>query len=706
MPSTFLRTERDEELLIWWLDQEGDRHNKITMEALAEMEQSLGEVEADPEIRGIVVISAKSDSFIVGADVRMLQGFRSRSDAEELSRRAHSLIARVRSLGKPVVAAIHGPAMGGGLELALACTARIASDHPATKFALPEVRLGLLPGGGGTQLLPRLVGITRALPILLTGKNVYPRPARRMGLVDALIHRPGLLSAGKQMARELIAGRREASPSQRSLLESNPLTRKLIYAGAEKQVWKETRGNYPAPTRIIECVRTGIENGLDEGFLTEERHFGDLAVTPESVELVRLFFAKGEAEKNPYEGGRDVRLLGILGAGLMGSGIAQVSAENGIDVVVKDRSLELASKAREQVFRESTSRVRKTAIRPFDRDRIFERVTATGDYTPFRNVQMVIEAAPEDVTLKQELIREVERHVKPETVFASNTSSIPIGRLAEASARAELIIGMHYFSPVPRMPLLEIIRMESTPEWVLATAVDVGLAQGKTIIVVNDGPGFYTTRILAVYMNEALLLLKDGAKIEQVDEAMRDFGFPMGPFELFDLVGIDVATKITDVLSEFFSSRGLVPSLAAHALVERGLKGQKTQAGFYRYEGDSRRPAKKGVNEAAYEAVGKGKDIEQDIGQDVAQERLSLAMINEAVKCLDEGILRSAQDGDVGAVFGLGFPPFRGGPFRYIDARGAKDVYERLLFLNEKLGERFRPAALLQKHAASGKAFT
>ncbi|MEX0820837.1 MAG: 3-hydroxyacyl-CoA dehydrogenase NAD-binding domain-containing protein [Rhodothermales bacterium] len=706
MNGHFLRTERDDELVIWWLDQRDDAHNKLSTRALDEIGQAIDEAKAEPDVRGIVVLSAKADSFIVGADVREIQAFSSRDEAAALSRTAHALIERVRGLDIPIVAGIHGPAIGGGLEFALACTMRIATDHPATTFSLPEVKLGLLPGGGGTQFLPRLIGIQQSLPMLLTGKNVYPRPARRMGLVDELIHRPGLATAAKAAARALITDNRKVERGktlQERVLEGNPLTRRIIYRKASERVDRQTRGNYPAPIRIIECVRAGIEDGLEEGLRREAEAFADLAMTPESRELVRLFFAKNDAERNPLSHeARTVRAVGVLGAGLMGSGIAGVTAENGLDVVVKDRSLELAAASREHVFSTATRKVKKGAMSRFERDVVVERVTATGTYDAFKGVDLVIEAAPEDEALKKQLIRDVEQVVGPDCIFASNTSSIPISDLAEASSRPDRVIGMHYFSPVPKVPLLEIIRTEQTPDWVLATAIDVGLAQGKTVIVVSDGHGFYTTRILALYMNEALDLLVDGADIESVDRAMRNFGFPMGPYEIFDLVGLDVASKITHVMEEIFSRRGYRPNRRADEMVDAGWIGQKSNRGFYSYE----KGKKKEVNDDAYrffrEHAAQGR---VDFSEDEIQHRLALTLVNEAARCLEDGILHSAVDGDVGAVFGLGFPPFLGGPFRYVDREGPDQVVARLDLLADRHGPQFSPASDLRRMADEGRTY-
>ena len=686
----------DDGIAVWWLDDPSEPHNTLSMRTLDDIERALDET-AERGARAAIIISGKPNSFVVGADIRMLRDVESAPEAATISRRGHELLGRVREADIPFVAAIHGPALGGGLELALACSYRIATDHGATRFGLPEVNLGLLPGGGGTQLLPRLIGLQKSLELMLTGKNTYPKPARRMGLVDALIHRPGLLRAASEAARTLAGdGNQEADATRASwqtrAMEATRVMREIIYKKAAESADRKTRGNYPAPRKIIDCVRTGLEEGLEEGLRQEERSFGDLAVSPQSRELIRLFFAKNEAEKNPLaDQVHTVKTVGVLGAGLMGSGIAQVSAEAGLEVIVKDRNLGLAAKAKKQVFEEADRRVNKRAMTAFERDILVERVVPVDDYALLDDVEMVIEAAPENVDLKHGLIRDVEGVAPESCIFASNTSSIPIETLAAASARPDQVIGMHYFSPVPKIPLLEIVRTKSTPDWVLATAIDVGLKQGKTIIVVNDGPGFYTTRILAVYMNEALDVLAAGGRIDDVDRAMKDFGFPMGPFELFDLVGLDVSAKITEVLSKYFEERGIAPNGRASKMTEEGFAGRKSGRGFYTYDGDE----KDEVNEAAYQFFDGGS--RGDLDPSAVQERLSLVMVNEAAYCLDEGILQSAQDGDVGAVFGLGFPPFRGGPFRHAETIGAGEVRRRLESLRDRYGPQFTPAPRFQR---------
>lgn len=707
---TMVEIEQRGDVGILWLDQPGEAVNTLSPETLDAFEAALDRVADDAGIRGLVVASRKPDSFIAGADLRVLQSARDRDEVEGLSRRGHALLERVRSLGKPVVAAIHGPALGGGLEVALACTYRIASTHPKTRFALPEVRLGLLPAGGGTQLLPRLVGLQRALDMLLTGKNVYPRPARRMGLIDALIHPPGLVGAAVQAARRLAEGsleRRNAPPSSlpERLLEATPLSRRLIYRKARERVLAETKGNYPAPLRILACVQTGLKDGLEAGLDAEAQAFAELAFSPEARALIFLFFAQQAARKNPWQDqARDVDVVGIIGAGLMGSGIAEVSAENGYEVVLKDQNLEMAARGKQKVWQNIRRKAKKGAISAFERDVIVDRVVPVASYDAFSNTGLIIEAAPEDAGLKRKILAETEAATRDDGIFASNTSSIPIADLAADARRPERVVGMHYFSPVPKVPLLEIVRTPQNTDEVIGTAYAVGLRQGKTVIVVNDGPGFYTTRILAAYMNEALNLLQEGAAIDAVDRAMERFGFPMGPYALFDLVGVDVAAKISEVLAPFFAGRGLVANHTAGAMVRTGLLGQKTGAGFYTYEQDDRgRPRKRGANEAAYAFF--GTPARRALEPSQIQDRLALVMVNEATYCLHDGILASPRDGDVGAVFGLGFPPFRGGPFRYVDAETAPAVTARLQRLALSSGPQYRPSPVLLEHARTGARF-
>lgn len=701
---SYITTTHTENVLIATLDQPGEKVNKLDEKLIGEFTELLEEA-ADPMVRGLIIVSGKEHNFIAGADVEMLLNKKAPEEIEELSRRGNSLLMQLEQFEKPVVAAIHGSCLGGGLEVAMACHYRVASDHPKTVMGQPEVKLGLLPGGGGTQRLPRMIGLQNALTYMLTGKNIYPRKAYGMGLVDELTHRDALMSAALTAVDEL-----EHHPVNRSdkrswlnrLAEGTRIGRSVIYSQARKRAKKESRGNYPAPQKIIDCVQEGYEHGFEMGLSLESKLFGELAATPESRALVHLFLNMQRARKNPDgDKARPVEKIGVLGAGLMGSGIADVSANNDIRVLLKDQTAEQAGRGKRSIWKSLNRKAEKGIISSFERDRVTSLVTATATYEGFENVDMVIEAVFEDLDLKQSIIRETEKVISERAIFASNTSSIPITRLAEASSRPEQVIGMHYFSPVPKMPLLEIITTDRTADWVTATARQAGIQQGKHVIVVGDGPGFYTTRILAPFMNEALELLKEGIAIEELDRIMKDFGFPVGPAALFDEVGIDVAAHITRVLNPLFEERGVDTGTTIQELVDADYKGKKNKRGFYTYSGDSKK--KKEPNAEIYRFFGGPKRVSFDAG--AVQDRMALVMINEAAWCLQEGILDHPRDGDLGAVLGLGFPPFLGGPFRYTDRVGAADMVRKMDRLTDTVGPRFQPARLLEEQAKAGKQF-
>lgn len=698
--SSFFDLQTKDGVLVVGLDMPESNVNVLKQAVFSEFEGVLDQIERDAEIKAAVLISRKKDSFIVGADINEFAEFESQEQVVELIKEGHALFNRLERLKKPVVAAIHGACVGGGLELAMACHYRLASEHARTVFALPEVNLGLLPGLGGTQRLPRLVGLQKGLELILAGKNVYAKPAKKMGIVDALIHAQGLEAAAVRAALGLASGsvkRRERKiKAQEKLLEGTPLNR-IVYSKAAETVEKRTRGNYPAPKKIIHAIRTGLEKGLTEGFQAEAQGFAELVFTPESKALRHLFFAKGASEKNPLKKkAKAVKTIGVLGAGLMGSGIGQVSAQNGYDVLLKDMKLEFAAKGKGAIYKDISKRVKK-GMTAFERDVILERVTPAEDYKLFPSADITIEAVLERLDVKQAVLKDVEEKTGRWHVFATNTSSIPIHEIAEAAKRPTAVLGMHYFSPVPKMPLLEIIKTDKTADWALATAIDVGLKQKKTIIVVGDKPGFYANRILAPYMNEALVLLKEGAAVGDIDTAMRDFGFPVGPLKLIDEVGMDVGAHVTGVMQPLFAERDI--ELVKLDITDESLKGRKSGKGFYMYD----KGKSKEVNKGIYTYF--GGEERKTIAKSEIQERLSLAMINEAVYTLQEAVIESAKDGDVGAVFGIGFPPFLGGPFFYLDEQGAKGVYERILKLEEKHGLRFKPADLLKEKAEAGAAF-
>lgn len=687
------------------LDTPGEKVNKLNEQLINEFSDLLDKLESDDSLVGALLISGKENNFIAGADIEM---FESRETAEELSQlswRGHEILLRVEHFPKPIVVGIHGSCMGGGTELALASHYRIVSDHSSTKIGLPEVKLGLLPGMGGTQRLPRLIGIQKALPYLLTGKNMYSYQAGKTGFADEVVHQYAVQKAGISAVKKL-KNRKVKHPDRRSIaekaLEGNPAGRAIIFSQARKRTRKETKGNYPAPPKIIDSVEYGYKHGLENGLENESKLFGELAVTPESRALVQLFFAMNDSKKNPLEDKkRDVQRMGVLGAGLMGSGITEVSIEDGIHVWLKDQKIENAIDGENTILDNLKKKVGKHIISEFERDEKISLVHPTDSYDAFDKVDLVIEAVFEDLNLKKKIVDEVENVCSENTIFASNTSSLPISQIAGNAKRPENIVGMHYFSPVQKMPLMEIIKTDKTADWVLATAIDVGLRQGKHIIVVNDGPGFYTTRILAVYMNEALLMLEEGARIEDLDNAMKQFGFPVGPIALLDEVGIDVGAHVADTLSEKFKARDIRTSQKSKELMNNDYLGRKNRKGFYNYEEGSKK--KKRVNVEIYHYFG-GID-RNSFDQKEIQERLSLVMINEAVLCLQQNILQIPADGDLGAILGLGFPPFLGGPFRYIDRIGLEIFIERMEFYRSHHDNRFKPAELLYEMQSSGKTF-
>jgi 3-hydroxyacyl-CoA dehydrogenase/enoyl-CoA hydratase/3-hydroxybutyryl-CoA epimerase len=715
------------------IDQQDEPVNTLSPETGTAFETLLGHAERAPSVKAVVFTSGKKDNFVAGAKIDFLQTIKTAAEASEVSRKAQEGFDRLDAFPKPVVAAIHGACLGGGLEWALACDYRIVSDSPKTSLGLPEVQLGLLPGAGGTQRLPALIGIQAALDLILAGKAVKPSKAKRLGLVDEVVPVPILRAVALQRARELAAGTLRverphgqrlkvvAAQSKRGLagvlqslankelwaevaLEANPLGRKILFDQARKQLLKKTRGKYPAPEKALEVIRAGVESGRKAGLAAEALLFGELVVSDVSQRLVEIFFAttalkKENGTSDPSVKPREVKKIGVLGGGLMGGGIAYVStALQGVPVRVKDKDDAGVGRALKQVQSILEERVKKRSLTWREAAAKQALVTAGTDYSGFKTVELVIEAVFEDLKLKHRIIAETEAVTREDCIFASNTSSLPITELAKGSKRPQQVIGMHYFSPVHKMPLLEIITHKGTADWVTATCVEVGRKQGKTVIVVNDGVGFYTSRILSPYMNEAAYLLAEGADIAELDRALVESGFPVGPITLLDEVGIDVAHKVGPIMEAAFGKRLAAPK-TLEKIIEDGRLGRKNQKGFYTYTGK-----KKEVDTSVYALLPHGQDRRRFDRTEMA-ERCTLQMVNEAIRCLGEGILRSARDGDVGAIFGLGFPPFLGGPFRYADSLTPPALLKRLEHYQDKYGERFTPAPLLVDVVKEGRGF-
>lgn len=682
--------------------------NTFTVAAQTELRDALQQVQRDPAIRAAVIISGKADNFIAGADIESFLTLQSAADAERASRSGHADFAALAD-GKPVVCAIHGGCLGGGTELALAAHWRIATDGPKTALSLPEVQLGLIPGAGGTQRLPHLIGLQAALDMILTGKTVRAKKALQLGLVDEVVHPSILRRVAVQRAGELADGTRTREAKARGagemLLDENPIGRAIVFRKAKEGVLAKTKGLYPAPLAALDAVAAAY-SGDDDGYQTEARLFGEMAMTPESQELVFLFFATTALKRDmgvdvtPLPRPLPVRRLGILGAGFMGAGIASVATPAGTIVRMKDADTARVAKglsAVRDVMREKL--VKKQITRP-QFDELMLSVSGTTDYTGFGNVDMVIEAVFEDLQVKHQVVREIEAVAPARTIVASNTSTIPISRIASASARPERVLGMHFFSPVHKMPLLEIITHPGNDPEVVVSAVSYGRKIGKTVIVVRDGPGFYANRVLSPYVNAAGLLLDDGVAIDSIDEALVKFGFPVGPITLVDEVGLDVATKAGAIVAEAFGAR-MAPNESIQRVIKSGRLGRKGKRGFYLYDETGK---KGGVDGSVYELLPTGQKRTTVPAARIVQ-RCVYAMLNEAVLCLEDGILRSARDGDIGAVFGIGFPPFRGGPFRFIDRVGAANIVATLDELEREFPGRYRAAASLRDMADGGPRF-
>ncbi|QSX28838.1 fatty acid oxidation complex subunit alpha FadJ [Shewanella cyperi] len=705
MDKTFNLSRREDGIALLTMDVPGETMNTLKAQFAPEITAILQEIKSDTCIKGLVLISGKADSFVAGADISMLDACQSAEDARLLSRQGHHVFAELEGLNIPVVAAIHGACLGGGLELAMACHSRVCSDSAKTMLGVPEVQLGLLPGGGGTQRLPRLVGIAKALDLMLTGKQVRPKQALKMGLVDDVVPQSILLESAIELAK---AGKKARKPVKQSLvtrlLEGTPVGRNIMFDQAGKQVMKKTQGNYPAPMKIIDCVRQGMAKGLEKGLEVEASHFGELVATAESAALRSIFFATTEMKKETGAGDATARPLNkavILGGGLMGGGIASVTTTKAkIPVRVKDINEKGLSNALGYAYKLLDKGVKRRYMSAAERDKLMALMTTTTEYKGVKDADIVVEAVFEDLKLKHQMVQDIERECSEHTIFASNTSSLPITQIAEVASRPENVIGLHYFSPVEKMPLVEVIAHEKTSPETIATTVAFARKQGKTPIVVKDGAGFYVNRILALYMNEAAQLLLEGQSVDHLDKALVKFGFPVGPMTLLDEVGIDVGAKISPILEKELGERFKAPA-AFDKLLADDRKGRKNGKGFYVYGKASKKG--KQVDESVYAVLGLKPATARE-PKEIAQ-RCVVQMLNEAVRCLEAGIIASPRDGDIGAIFGIGFPPFLGGPFRYMDTLGAGQLVSILEGYQAKYGDRFAPAPLLKTMAAENKRF-
>ncbi len=706
--SDYYTIEKSNGVATIWLDQKGEKINKISPEVINLFDGLAKTLEADNEIKAAVLISRKKD-FIAGADIDAFLEVKKPGDFKPITEKGHQILNSMATSSKPIVAAIHGACLGAGLEIALACHARIASDDRGTKMALPEVQLGLLPGGGGTQRLPRLVGLQNALTMMTTGKNIFARPAKKMGLVDQVVHVSKLHKAASKLALQLTKAplkRKVKKSMMQKFLDNTSMGRNLVFKKARQMAAKATQGNYPAIPKIFDCVEIGLKQGMTAGLAAEATKFEELILSPESRQLIGIFFNMTDKKKNPMADlAKPIHRIAMLGAGFMGAGIAEVSIVKGIDVLLKDIKQETIQSAQKTIWKSLAKKLKRKSLRKTEAEQLINKVHGQLDYKNFDTVDMVVEAVFEDVGLKQKVLAECEANTHDQCIFASNTSALPISKIAAKAKRPELILGLHYFSPVPKMPLLEIVKTPQTADWVVATGLEFGIRQGKTCIVVNDAPGFYTTRILAAFLNEALLMLEEGADALVLDRALKKWGFPVGPVTLMDEVGIDVGAHIMegDIIEQVQLREDVKIAEGLKHMAKAGYKGRKNGKGFFLYDAKTGKKLKGQINKDMYRFF--GGENRKTFPLEEMQMRLGMAMVNEAVISYEDRIIENPTDGDVGAIFGLGFPPFRGGPFKYIDGLGASKVVEIMNQLKAQHGGRFKPAKMLVNMAEEGKTF-
>ncbi len=689
------------------LDAAREKHNSVTPALCAQLGAVLDRAEREPSIAAIVITSAKA-GFVEGTHAEALKAIKFSMDAERFARDVGRAFCQVAGLKKPVVAAVHGAAIGAGFELALAAHAIVASDRASTTFALPEVGLGLIPAGNGTLRIAQRAGLQTAIDIATTGKSVGAVAAQRAGLVDDVCPHAVLIEVAARRAKALVGRAPHEADRRRDLASAfgiNALARALTFRNARRQIRARTHGHLPAPERVLDVLERLSRRGFEAAAELEAKAFGELVVSETAHRMIEVFFATREVAKDrgidDRVEPRTVQNAVIVGGGRVGAAVAHASIAAGIAVRVKEESDARAGQAMRAVMRLVEEHASEAS--PLQREGVFARLSTTTNYSGLRIADAVIEAVPESLPLKQTVLREVESFVEPTCVYASTTSSIPIAQIAQFASRPERVLGMHYSHRPWKSDLLEIVRAEKTEPWAVATAVSLGKKQGKTPIVVKDSPGFFTTRVQAPLLAEAAMLVAEGVGIVGIDAALMNWGFPIGPLQLLDDVGIEASAHVAHVLHAAYAERMPPPGVVAKLLAE-GRYGRVSGRGFYRYPTPAKgRPSVRAADAGVYSILGVSPTTRLPVEE--IQMRCALALINECVRCVGEGVVRSPRDADVAAILGLGFPRFRGGPLRYVDTIGAAETLRRLQSYGDRFGERWRPAPLLVQMARKGERF-
>jgi len=678
----------DENFCVLRFDQAEVQVNLFNLGTLTELDGHLRDIAADRSIKGVVFISAKDRVFHAGADLHSLQN----QDAAALRRlieRGQEVFSRVASLEMPTVAAIHGACLGGGYELALACDYRIATPDRVTKIGLPETRLGILPAWGGSTRLPRLVGVTRALDVILGGKTPTAKQALRYGMIDAIAPRELLLSAA---LRVLKSGRLPRRSDWWRRPFPNRLISRLISPHVRAKTLRETRGHYPAIVKAAGVVLASASSSEKESLASERKAVLELAGTDTCKNLIRLFFMGERIRKSEGATMKPVERAAVIGAGVMGSGIAQWLSSRGVRVILRDVDPKFLAKGLERIRKLFGNRSVFTEKEARDG---MDRISPAAGEAPLEHVDLVIEAAVEKMHIFADLDRQASR---ADTLLATNTSALSLAEISDATKNPGRVVGIHFFNPVHKMPLVEVVAEPRTDPDAVRRAVQFARQIGKLPVVVKDSPGFLVNRILVPYLLEAGLLFEMGARIVDIDEAMLDFGMPMGPLRLIDAVGVDIAADVAATLAAKFSDRLRVPEALAK-MVSAGWLGQKSGRGFYVYSGKRKAAPNAEVNSFCRSHDAAALDRAE------LKLRLALLLVNEAARCLEEQIVADAETVDFAMVMGTGFAPFRGGPLRYAEAFDMRRAVDELDRLSAVAGPRYVRCDLLERMAAEGKHF-